>query len=87
MQQKALSSVSKSDTVGLVCSGWFCATAWVWVYLVNIFVSFPFALIGYYFWRRGRKEGRNLINVITALLLGSGVVVALLSLVILLWTN
>jgi phosphoglycerol transferase MdoB-like AlkP superfamily enzyme len=72
----------------LLASVWFLLTSWIWVYFMNLVVSFPIGLLAFVFWNLGRKSGimSKGFEVIKYLLL-LGVAASIISLVGLLLTN
>jgi hypothetical protein len=47
----------------IICGVWFLFTGWFWVYLINVFISFPVALIGIFLWYKGKQAGpRSKLN-------------------------
>ncbi|HYG02610.1 MAG TPA: hypothetical protein VD927_09195 [Chryseosolibacter sp.] len=49
--------MTKQDRLNIfatICAIWFLATGWMWVYYINLVVSFPVALIGFYCWKKGK---------------------------------
>jgi len=42
--------------IALICAIWFMLTSWFWTYGMNVIISFPFGLLSYIFWRRGKKN-------------------------------
>lgn len=44
----------------LACAIWFLATSSIWVYLINVIISFPVGVAGFLLMRTGKKtEGRT----------------------------
>ncbi len=44
-----------SNLLALFCAAWFLLTGWMWTFLMNVVISFPFAVLGFILWARGRK--------------------------------
>ena len=75
------------NILAIICGLWFLFAGWVWVYLVNLVIVFPFAIIGFFLWRAGRSAERKLLNRVAGWLLVGGLLVSLVSLVMLLIKN
>lgn len=43
--------------IALICVIWFMLTSWFWTFGINVIISFPFGIISYFLWRRGKKQG------------------------------
>ena len=43
------------NTLSIICGTWFLLTGWIWIYYANLFISFPVAAAGIFFWSRARK--------------------------------
>lgn len=47
----------------LICALWFLLTSWMWVYYMNIILSFPVGILGYFLWKRGKqKDPDSILN-------------------------
>ena len=67
---------------------WFCLTSWIWVYYMNIVISFPAAALGLFLWSKGRKSGDNqILNKIALYLHLAGFVFSAIALILLLIDN
>ncbi len=75
------------NVLATICGAWFLLAGWVWVYLVNIILVFPFAILGFFLWRAGRAVEHKLLNQIAGWLLVAGLVVTLGALVLFLVSN
>ncbi len=43
----------------LACAIWFLLTGWLWAYLVNLIVAYPFGILGLVLWYKGKKTEGN----------------------------
>ncbi len=76
------------NIIAICCGLWFILTGSVWVYFANLFLSFPLAILGFYFWYRARKNGStDKWNLAGLILLATGAVMSFVTLVALLITN
>jgi len=65
----------------LVCAVWFTLTSFLWTYLANVFISFPFGLIGWFLWYKGKQiEVPNKRYKTIAIILIVGLLVSLFTL-------
>jgi hypothetical protein len=72
----------------IICGTWFLITGSVWVYLVNLIVSYPVGLIGIFLWWRGKKlNPGSRANKIALWLHIAGLGLSVISFVILYFTN
>ncbi|MBP6671650.1 MAG: hypothetical protein KA247_00800 [Bacteroidetes bacterium] len=56
----------------------FLSTSWMWTYFLNLFISLPFALLGLFFWKKGRTPlRRNAGNSFAFILLLAGFISAI----------
>jgi hypothetical protein len=55
--------------MGLIFALWFALTAWFWVYLVNLFYSYPVGLLGLCCWLIIRNENKMRTKIIPIVLL------------------
>lgn len=62
------------NVLAFLCSVWFLLLGWIWVYWVNVMIVFPFAILGFFFWRAGRDADIKLLNKITGWVLVAGLV-------------
>ncbi|MEY4931534.1 MAG: hypothetical protein RI909_2258 [Bacteroidota bacterium] len=65
------------NILALVCAIWFLLTGWMWFYYINIIVSIPFAIIGFFLWKRGRGAEKKLLNKIVGWVLVTGLTVSI----------
>lgn len=66
--------------VAMVCAIWFALTSWFWVWLINIFFSYPFGLLALLLWFVGKKyNAGNKLNKKVAILLIAGWLISLVS--------
>ena len=71
-----------------ICALWFIATGWMWVYYMNLVISFPVALVGLYCWYKVRNPVTpSPMSRIVFWLYIVGMIVTLGSLAILLFYN
>jgi hypothetical protein len=66
--------------LALACAIWFLLTGWLWAYLANLFIAYPVAVLGFYFWRKGKGVSENRLNKIAGWLLIVGLIVSVASL-------
>ena len=65
------------NILALVCAMWFLALGWVWVYFFNVIVVFPFAILGFFLWRKGREAENKILNRIVGWMLLAGLIAAI----------
>lgn len=41
------------NILALICAIWFLLAGWIWIYWINVVFVFPFAIAGFFLWRRG----------------------------------
>ena len=70
-----------------ICALWFLLVGWVWVYWINVVFVFPFAIAGFFLWKKGRGAEKKLLNKIVGWLLWAGVVISIGFLVAVLFRN
>lgn len=75
------------NVLAFLCSIWFLLLGWLWVYWLNVIIVFPFAILGFLFWRGGRHAEVKLLNKITGWILVAGLVSSIAFLVGLLTRN
>jgi hypothetical protein len=76
------------NIIAICCGLWFILSGSIWVYLANVFISFPFALLGFFLWYHARKNGStDNWNRAALILLSIGAVMSVVTLVVLLVTN
>jgi hypothetical protein len=67
--------------ISLALAIWFTLTAYAWTYYMNVFISFPFGIISFILWQRGKKNDPNSKRYrYIAIILAIGVVVSLVAL-------
>ena len=65
----------------LICGIWFLLTGWFWLYAINIIISYPFFLIGIFFWKKGKEINKtNILNKFAAILLILGFISSMIAL-------
>lgn len=64
------------NIIALLCAIWFVLTGWMWFYYMNIILSFPFAIFGFFLWKKGREAEKKTLNKITGWLLMAGVIIS-----------
>jgi len=73
-------SMTKKNSLNIfamLCALWFIATGWIWVYYVNLIISFPFAFIGLYCWKKGRDTvNPSTLNTVAFWLLVAGFILS-----------
>jgi hypothetical protein len=75
-------------SIAIVCGVWFALTGGLWAYLANVFISFPVALLGFYFWHKARKlDPENKLNRAAKIIYIVGAVVSIVILAALLVKN
>jgi hypothetical protein len=62
------------NILSIICSVWYIAFGWVWAWLVNVFLVFPFALIGLILWLFGRKAENKKLSKAAGIMLLIGTV-------------
>ena len=62
------------NVLAFLCSIWFLLLGWLWTYWLNVVIVFPFAILGFFFWRAGRGADIKLLNKITGWILVAGLV-------------
>lgn len=75
------------NIIALLCAIWFLLLGWMWVYYVNIIFVFPFAILGFFLWRKGRAAEKKILNTVVGWLLFAGLVTSLSILVVLSFFN
>jgi hypothetical protein len=45
------------NVVSIACGVWFACSSSLWVYFVNLIISYPVGLFGIYLWYRAGKAG------------------------------
>jgi phosphoglycerol transferase MdoB-like AlkP superfamily enzyme len=61
----------------LVCAIWFLLTGWMWFYYMNLIMTFPFAIVGFFLWRQGRGAEKKLLNKIVGWMLLAGLTISI----------
>ena len=62
------------NLLALLCATWFLLLGWAWFFYFNVVFVFPFAIIGFFLWRNGRRAERKLLNKIVGWMLLAGLV-------------
>ena len=62
------------NVIGLLCAIWFLLFGWVWVYFANLIFVFPFAILGFFLWRKGRGAENKILNKVVGWMLLAGLV-------------
>ncbi|HCW07172.1 MAG TPA: hypothetical protein DGG95_07395 [Cytophagales bacterium] len=75
------------NVIAILCGIWFLAFGWVWAWYANVFIAYPFAILGFFMWLAGRKAENKTLNKIAGYILLVGLVVSLGFLVALLIFN
>jgi len=70
------------NILALLCAIWFLLLGWLWTYFVNIIIVFPFAIIGYFLWRKGREAEKKILNKVVGWMLLVGLVSSIGTLVV-----
>jgi hypothetical protein len=65
------------NILALVCALWFLLTGWMWFYYMNVILSFPFAIVGFFLWRQGRGTEKKLLNKIAGWMLLAGLTITI----------
>lgn len=74
--------------IALVAAIWFMLTGWLWAYLANLFVAYPFGVLSAILWYKGRKiEGNSKRYKVVAVILGLGLAASMITLVGMLMYN
>ena len=53
---KSPTSATIKAFIAVVLSVWFMSTSWLWVYFVNLIVSFPAGLVAFILWLHLKKN-------------------------------
>ena len=82
------STGNTKTTLSILCGAWFLLTSWLWVYWINLIISFPMGIIGFYLWRAAHQnEPKHKGLKISILLHIFGLAIAIISLLVLLINN
>jgi hypothetical protein len=65
------------NILALIFALWFLLAGWAWIYSLNVFFVFPFAIAGFFLWRIGREAENKLLNKIVGWMLWAGLVSSL----------
>ena len=82
-------SVKKNDIlffIAIVAAIWFAISSAFWVYLFNVFLSFPFGLLSFLIWLYIRKDEKTRNKWVAGILI-FGIVVSVISFVALVFYN
>ena len=75
------------NILALVCATWFLVAGWMWYLYINIIFVFPFAIAGFFLWRKGRGAEKKLLNKIVGWMLWAGLVSSAGFLIAITWKN
>ncbi len=75
------------NVLSLLCAIWFLLFGWFWTFLINVIFVFPFAIAGFFLWRKGRESEKKQLNKITGWLLLAGVVTSIGTLIVVIIFN
>ena len=71
--------------VAILLSVWFAITSGLWVYYMNLVISFPIGILAFLLWKYSKKKyGSTLLNKIAGIILLIGMTISLISLLLLL---
>jgi hypothetical protein len=70
------------SVLALLCSLWFLALGWAWVYFINIVFVFPIAILGFIFWRKSKNIKPTVLNRITGIIFLIGLLTSLSALIL-----
>ena len=63
------------NVLALVFALWFLLAGWTWVVKFSyVFLVYPFAIIGFFLWRKGQGAEKKLLNKIAGWVLWAGMV-------------
>lgn len=48
-------AAQRQALLALLCGIWFLLTGWMWTYALCLVIAYPFALAGFFLWRRARQ--------------------------------
>ncbi len=65
------------NILALICAIWFLLCGWTWIYWLNVFFVFPFAIAGFFLWRKGRAAEKKTLNKVVGWMLWLGLVSAI----------
>jgi hypothetical protein len=68
--------------IALICSIWFVLFGSMWVYLANVVLVFPVAIVGFVLWRKSKPETKNLRYTITGALFLIGSIISVVALLL-----
>lgn len=71
-------------TLTLVFALWFMLTSFIWVYYINLFLSFPFGIISFLLWLKIQKKVTKTKRLLILYMLIIGVFLTIASLIMLL---
>jgi hypothetical protein len=49
----------------------------MWFYYINVLLTFPFAIMGFFLWRQGRRAEKRLLNKIVGWMLLGGLIISI----------
>lgn len=62
------------NILALICVLWFLLVGWYWGHWFNVIFVFPFAILGFFLWRKGRGAEKKILNQIVGWMLWAGAV-------------
>jgi len=69
--------------LAMVFAIWFALTSWLWTYLMNIFISYPFGVIALLLFLKERKrDPQNVLNNRVLLVLIAGWIISIVAAVV-----
>jgi len=69
--------------IALVFAIWFALTSWLWTYLMNIFISYPFGVVALLLYLKRRKiEPESKANKSVLLILIAGWIISIVAAVL-----
>ncbi len=67
-----------NNLVALLCGIWFLLSGWMWMFLMNLVISYPFAILGFILWNSARKTApKSILNRVAGGFLIAGLVASL----------
>jgi hypothetical protein len=83
-----MSNAKRYNTLAIIGGSWFLLTSWIWGYGACLIISYPFGLLGMYFWYKGRKiDPTNPANKVALTLHIAGFGISMAVLIMLLLNN
>jgi hypothetical protein len=82
------SSSKLINIAAICCAVWFILTGWIWIYYINLLISFPVAIIGLWLWFRSKRKGTaSVLTKVTIVLFAVGGILSISVLIALLTAN